>query len=85
MANRFDELAPLFEEDIKWLRNAAQHFQHLTTQSGVAEESKWALLAACYQERAGMHQALLNTLRNTRRAAGSNLLNKVIGGLGALW
>ena len=75
----------LIEEDIKWLRNAAQHFENLTNQLGVAEQPKWALLAACYQERAGMHEALLDRLRDARQPTKSSIREKLTVGLGATW
>lgn len=85
MANRFDELALLFEEDIKWFRGAARHFEELASQVDKPEKSKWDSLTASYQERAGTHQALLDTLRNAKQRAGSNLRDRLIGGLGAIW
>lgn len=85
MRNGFDELLLLAEEDIKWLDDAAQRFEELASQVDEPRKSDWDSHAAAYRERAEMHVAVVENLRHTKRPAKSNILNRLIGGLGAPW
>ena len=64
MRNGLNELFSLAEENIKWLRDAARHIEKLTSQLEEPQKSEWALVAACYRERAEVHQTLVRKLRN---------------------
>ena len=86
MRDGLNELLLLAEEDINWLGNAAQHFEeHASQQVDEPRKLHLGLLAAVYRERARVHQALIERLRDTKQPAKSNILNKLIGGLGSPW
>ena len=61
------ELLLLVEEDIKWLGDAAKRFDELASQLDEPEKSKWGLLAAVYQERAKVHQELVEKLSDAKK------------------
>ena len=79
------ELLLLAEEDIKWLGDAALRFEEMASQLHEPKKSHLGLLAAVYRERAGVHKAAVEKLRTTKQPPRSNILNRLIGGLGAQW
>ena len=85
MRDGLSELLLLAEEDIKWLGDAAQHFEEEANRRDEPNKSHLALLAAVYRERADLHQTAVEKLRDTKQPAKSNILNRLIGGLGAQW
>ena len=85
MRDGLNELLLLAEEDIKWLGDAALRFEEMASQLHEPEKSNWGSRAAAYRERAEVHLAVVENLRHTKQPAKSNILNRLIGGLGAPW
>ena len=84
MSDGLDELLLLAEEEIKWLHDAARHFEQEASQLVEPKKSSLGLLAAVYRERAAVHRALVEKLHHTKQEAKSNIRNKLIAGLGAM-
>ena len=85
MRDGLNELLFLAEEDINWLGDAARHFEQEASRLDEPNKSHLGLLAAVYRERAELHQATVEKLRNTKQPTKSNILIRLIGGLGAQW
>lgn len=85
MRDGLNELLLLAEEDMKWLGDAARHFEEHASHLDEPKKSYMGLLAAVYRERAEMHQAAVEKLRDAKQPVKANILNRVIGGLGSPW
>jgi hypothetical protein len=83
--NGRNALLLLAEEDIAWLADAAKRFEEQASLLDEPEKSNWGLLAVVYQERAKTRQALVEKLRQAKKPSKSNIINKLIAGLGATW
>jgi hypothetical protein len=68
MEELFREALSLIEDDAKWLHDAAQHCEDLTSKLGEEEKSKWRLVTAVYHERADVHSRLAEKMRQQKRS-----------------
>jgi hypothetical protein len=57
------EVMSVIEDNVKWLNDAARHFETLAHKLGEEEKSKWSLLTTVYRERAKLHEELAMRLR----------------------
>ena len=69
--NGFNDVLLVAKEDITWLGDAAERFEEEASQLGEPEKSTLGLLAAVYRERAEMHQALVEKLRDGKKPSKS--------------
>jgi hypothetical protein len=68
MEELFREALSLIEDDVNWLRDAAQHCEDLASKLREEEKPKWRLVAAVYHERADVHKRLAEKMRQQKRS-----------------
>jgi hypothetical protein len=57
-----NELLSLFDDDAKWLEEAAAHFENLARSLPERDRPEWQLTSAVYRERAQKHRELIRRM-----------------------
>jgi hypothetical protein len=63
MRRLFNEAAKIIEDDVRWLHDAAEHFEEVAHMLPKPQRASWILLTDMYDERADIHARLAKRMR----------------------
>jgi hypothetical protein len=63
MPTLFNEATKTIEDDVRWLRDAAQRFEEVAHMLPKPQRASWILLTDMYDERADIHARLAAKMR----------------------